>query len=197
MDFIDHYLSELETAIRRISRDDIRDVVDELMRAWRERRMIYVIGNGGSASTASHMMNDLTKCTIVTGMPRVRCVALTDNVPVMTAFGNDQDYADIFYEPLQSLLQSGDVLIAISASGNSPNIVKAVQYARTVGSTTIGLCGDQGGKLAELATLKILVPAAHIGQQEDGHLILNHVISYALRLKLQGEAAHLGAKGVQ
>lgn len=195
MPFIEQYLTELETTIRRISRDDIRVVIDALMGAWRERRTVFVIGNGGSASTASHMMNDLNKYTIVPGVPRVRCIALTDNVPMMTAFGNDQEYADIFYEPLQNLLQAGDVLIAISASGNSPNIVKAVEYARTIGATTIGFCGDKGGKLAELADLRILVPAAHIGQQEDGHLVLNHVIASALQLRLQAEAARLGARG--
>src|SRR5207249_1839194 len=118
MDFIDKYLDELEVVVHHISRDAIRAVVDALMENWRDRRTIFLIGNGGSSATASHMMNDLNKFTIVDGMPRFRAIALTDNVPLMTAVGNDLAYSDIFVEPLKNLLQPGDLLIAMSASGN-------------------------------------------------------------------------------
>jgi D-sedoheptulose 7-phosphate isomerase len=148
-----------------------------------------VIGNGGSAATASHMMNDLMKCTLVPGQPRFRAIALTDNVPTMTAFANDIAYDEIFTEQLRSLLRPGDVVIALSGSGNSPNIVRAIAYAQEAGATTIGLCGDGGGKLATLANLAVCIPAGRIGQQEDGHLILNHTIALALHERIAASAA--------
>ncbi|HXP93536.1 MAG TPA: SIS domain-containing protein, partial [Candidatus Binatia bacterium] len=140
--------------------------------------------NGGSASTASHMMNDLMKFTSIDGCRRFRAVALTDNVPLITALGNDLEYADVFIEQLKNLLLPGDALIAISGSGNSPNIIKAVEYAKTVGAISIGLAGRPGGKLAQIADHKVVVPADRIGQQEDGHLVLNHVIATALRERI-------------
>jgi D-sedoheptulose 7-phosphate isomerase len=187
MDAIDLYLTELERVVHDLSRDEVRAVADALMDAWRARRRIFLIGNGGSAATASHMMNDLNKFTRVAGRPRFRAIALTDNVPWMTAVGNDQGYDDIFVEPLMSLLEPGDTLIAISASGNSPNIVKAAEYARANGARLIGFCGRPGGRLAQLADLKVIVPSDRIGQQEDVHMILDHVLSFALLERLQQE----------
>lgn len=184
MDFVDRYLTELESVVHRISRDEVRAVIDALVAAWTERRTIYIIGNGGSAATASHMMNDINKFTIVDGLPRFRCIALTDNVPLMTAIGNDISYADVFVEPLRNLFDDHDLLIAISASGNSPNIVKAVEYVKSRSGRVIGFCGQPGGKLAQLSDLKVIIPSGRIGQQEDGHMILDHVISAALRERL-------------
>lgn len=188
MDSIDNYLDELRRMLERISRDDIRAVVATLERTWRMRRTIYIIGNGGSAATASHMMNDLTKMTRVAGQPRVRALALTDNVPLMTAVANDQEYEDIFAEPLLSLLEPGDTVIAISASGNSPNILKAIDVAKTHGATVVGFCGEPGGQLAERSDVRVVVPAPLIGQQEDGHLILNHAVALALRERIAGHS---------
>jgi D-sedoheptulose 7-phosphate isomerase len=189
MDFVDRYLTELESVVHRISRDEIRSVVAVLFEAWRRRQTIFLIGNGGSAATASHMMNDLNKFTIVDGLPRFRCIALTDNVPLMTAVGNDVSYADVFVEPLKNLLQAGDVLVAISASGSSPNIVKAVEYARACEATVVGLCGQPGGRLAQIADVAVVIPSDRIGQQEDGHIILDHVISATLHEQLSALAS--------
>lgn len=186
MDVVDRYLDGLREMLDRLRRDDIRRVVSALEDAWRRGKTVYLVGNGGSAATASHMMNDLNKMTRVAGQPRVRAVALTDNVPLMTAIANDQEYADIFAEPLMSLLQPGDVLIAISASGNSPNVVRAIGVAKDRGATVVGFCGDPGGVLASSADLRIVVPAPHIGQQEDGHMMLDHVISLALAERIRG-----------
>jgi D-sedoheptulose 7-phosphate isomerase len=191
MDFIDRYLDELELVVRRLSRPAVGQVVDALLENWRERRMVFLIGNGGSAATASHMMNDLNKCTIVEGMPRFRALALTDNVPLLTALGNDLAYEDIFVEQLKNLLHPKDTVIAMSASGNSPNIVKAVEYARTIGARVIGFCGQPGGRLAQLADLKVVIPSDRIGHQEDGHLILNHVIAAALAERIQEQSVEM------
>ncbi len=189
MTIIDTYLTELEHVIHTLSRADIEAVVEALLGAWRARRQIFIIGNGGSAATASHMMNDLNKFTAAEGRPRFRAIALTDNVPFLTAVGNDLSYADIFVEPLRNLLQPGDWLVAISASGNSPNVIKAVEYAQAQGAQVIGFCGQPGGRLAQLADLRVLIPSPRIGHQEDGHMILDHVISLALRERLPNEPA--------
>jgi D-sedoheptulose 7-phosphate isomerase len=186
MGAIEKYLSEIETAIREISRDDVTTVVDMLEACWVSGNTTFVVGNGGSASTASHMMNDLNKFTLVPGARRFRAIALTDNVPLMSAWGNDAAYDDIFVEPLRNLMNDGDLLVAISGSGNSPNVLRAVEYANGRG-TSIGLCGFPGGKLATLATHRVIVPALSIGQQEDGHLIINHAVATALRGRIEAQ----------
>lgn len=192
MDVIEAYLFGMGQVIAEIDRSAVRQAVDTLYDAWLRRATTYLIGNGGSASTASHMMNDLSKFTSFEGVPRFRAIALTDNVPLMTAVGNDLDYADVFVEPLRNLLQPGDVLVAISGSGNSPNVVRAAEYARQTGATVLALCGTPGGKLALLAHTAIRVPSTLIGQQEDGHLILNHTIASALRARI-GAGLSVGA----
>jgi D-sedoheptulose 7-phosphate isomerase len=185
MDAIDTYLDEVQAAIGAISRESVRRIVDALETVWATDGTTYLIGNGGSASTASHMMNDLNKFTTVPGRRRFRAVALTDNVPLMTALANDLDFADIFVEPLRNLARSGDALIAISGSGNSPNVIRAVEHALRYQIVTIGLCGSPGGRLAAIADLSVVIPARSIGQQEDGHLILNHTIATALRERIE------------
>jgi D-sedoheptulose 7-phosphate isomerase len=187
MDTIDMYLTELEAVIHQLSREDVRAVADALMEARRQNKQIFILGNGGSAATASHMMNDLNKFTIVAGKPRFRAIALTDNVPFMTAVGNDAAYADIFVEPLINLMQPGDYIIAISASGNSPNVIKAIEYGKTLNGMVIGFCGRPGGKLAQMADIKVIVPSDRIGQQEDVHMVLDHVLSFALLDRIKNE----------
>jgi D-sedoheptulose 7-phosphate isomerase len=193
-DIIDVYLAEIEAAIRALSRDDVRAIVDVLEAAWQRGSTIFLIGNGGSASTASHMMNDLCKFTRIPGAKLVRAIALTDNVPLMTAFGNDVTYDAIFVEPLRSLMQPGDVVVAISGSGNSPNVLRACEYALANGGDVIGLCGSPGSALAALAPHRIIIPAERIGQQEDGHLIVNHVIALALRDRIEAASTVSAAK---
>ena len=175
------YLDEVEQVIRAISRADVGAVVDSLFQSWRKRSTTYIIGNGGSASTASHMMNDLNKMTTCADAPRFRAIALTDNVPYMTAIGNDIEYADIFIEQLKNLLLPGDVIVAISGSGNSENIIRAAKYARENNATVIALCGQPGSRLCGCADLAVTVSAKNICQQEDAHLVLNHTIALALR----------------
>jgi D-sedoheptulose 7-phosphate isomerase len=189
MDMVARYLDEIEAAVRLIDRSAVRRVVDVLFAAWQRGGTTFVIGNGGSAATASHMMNDLLKCTLVEGQPRFRAIALTDNVPSMTAFANDISYDEIFSEQLRSLLRPDDVVIALSGSGNSPNVLRAIAFANEAGATTVGLCGDTGGKLALLASVAVCIPAARIGQQEDGHLILNHAIALAIHERISAHAA--------
>ena len=175
------YLDEIEVVVKSISRADVRVVVDRLFDAWQEQQTTFIIGNGGSASTASHMMNDLNKMTSFDGAKRFRAIALTDNVPYITAVGNDIEYSDIFIEQLRNLLRPDDVLVAISGSGNSENVIRAAKYARQIGASVIGLCGNAGSRLCECSDAVVTISSKSICQQEDGHLILNHAIALALR----------------
>src|SRR5574341_383531 len=147
MDFIDSYLTTLSQSLQAVSREGLQKVCDALMTAWREERSIFIIGNGGSAATASHMMNDLNKLTITPGKKRFRAIALTDNMPLVTAWGNDTSFDVCFSEPLRNLMRPGDYVIAVSTSGNSPNLLKAAEAAHEIGGTVIALLGDVGGKL--------------------------------------------------
>lgn len=188
-DRISAYLDEAEAVVRSISRSEVRVVVDRLFEGWQSHRTTYIIGNGGSASTASHMMNDLNKMTSHEGLHRFRAIALTDNMPLVTAIGNDIEYADVFIEQLKNLLLPTDMLIAISGSGNSENIIRACDYARKLGAFVIGLCGNPGSRLCTSANAVVTIPAKSICQQEDGHLILNHAIALALRDRIAAEKA--------
>jgi D-sedoheptulose 7-phosphate isomerase len=183
-DRVSTYLDEAEEIVKSISRSDVRAIVDRLFEGWRDGRTTYIIGNGGSASTASHMMNDLSKMTSLEGARRFRAIALTDNMPYITAIGNDLEYADVFIEQLKNLLLPTDILIAISGSGNSENIIRAAGYARNLGAYVIGLCGNPGSRLCESADAVVTIAAKSICQQEDGHLILNHAIALALRERI-------------
>lgn len=182
---IDEYLVTLQRTIGMISRHQVSAVVEALLLAWRENRQVFICGNGGSAATASHMANDLNKYTIVSGKRRMRAIALTDNMPVITAWANDVSYESVFREQLANLAQPNDVLIAISASGNSPNVLKALEFARENRLVCIGFTGDKGGRLKELVDICVHIPDNHIGRQEDGHMILDHVISSVLRELIQ------------
>jgi D-sedoheptulose 7-phosphate isomerase len=186
---IDTYLTELAEVVARMPRDTIQAVVRELQRARERRAQIFLLGNGGSAATASHMANDLNKLTIAPGQPRFRAIALSDNVPCITAWANDCAYEDIFAEQLLNFLDPGDVVIAISASGNSPNVLKAVQTAREMGAATVGFTGRDGGRLREAVDICVCVPSDHMGMQEDCHMILDHIIANALRLQSMEQRA--------
>ena len=187
MDHVDSYLTQMAEVVAEMPRDRIRDVVNVLMDAWERRASVFVLGNGGSASTASHMNSDLNKLTAVKSQPRFKAIALTDNVPLMTAWGNDTSYENIFAEQLENFLGKGDVVIGISTSGNSPNVLKALRVARERGAVTVGFTGRTGGQLKDFVDHCICVPSDNIGQQEDAHLILNHVIATNLRRIIEGK----------
>ncbi len=188
-EFAKDYIKGLKDVLDRIPLGPVDEIVRAIEQAQNERRQIFVIGNGGSAATASHMMNDLCKGTLGhqgdAPWPRLRVIALTDNVSLMTAWANDTDYNHVFSEPLKNLAQRGDVLIAISASGNSPNILAAVDAAKQIGVKVIGLTGFGGGKLGKAADINFLVPSDGYGPVEDVHMILDHIITGYLYEKLK------------
>jgi D-sedoheptulose 7-phosphate isomerase len=187
-DFAKDYLTGLKDVLDRLPLQPLDDIIRAIEQARDEGRQIFVIGNGGSAATASHMMNDLCKGTLGhkgdAPWPRLRVIALTDNVSLMTAWANDTDFNHIFSEPLKNLAQRGDLLVAISASGNSPNIIAAVEAAKQIGVTVLGLTGFSGGKLAKMADVSLVVPSDGYGPVEDVHMILDHIITSYLYEKL-------------
>ena len=188
-EFAKSYIHGLKGVLDRLPLKPVEEIIQAIEQAQKERRQVFVIGNGGSAATASHMMNDLCKGTLGhkgdAPWPRLRVIALTDNVSLMTAWANDTDYDRIFSEPLKNLAQRGDLLIAISASGNSPNIIAAVEAAKHLGVKVIGLAGFGGGKLSKLADVSFVVASDEYGPVEDAHMILDHIITGYLYEKLK------------
>lgn len=182
------YLSGSARAIGSLPATEVTRVVDALLGAWERGATVFLLGNGGSAATASHMMNDLTKMTRCEGQPPFRAIALTDCVPLMTAWANDDDFANIFVRQLDVFLRPTDVVLAISTSGNSPNIVKAVEFARDRGAVTLGFSGRHGGRMRADVDICVCVPSDDIGQQEDAHLALAHAVAFAIRDRVRHRA---------
>ncbi len=181
---IERYLTQLTETLDALSREDIAAAADILAQACLARRRVYVCGNGGSAATASHMVNDLSKQATVEGIPAIRAHSLNDNVPLVTAWSNDEDYSEAFARQLECHVEPGDVVIGISTSGNSANVVRALEVARAAGARTIGMTGNDGGVLASIVDCCLFVPSMDIGHQEDVHLVMNHAIAHSLRARL-------------
>jgi len=164
----------------------LQRIVPIFLKARAEDRTIFFCGNGGSASTASHFVVDIAKGTrpsLKPGPPteRFRCLALNDNVPSVMAWANDADYSRIFSEQLRSLAVPGDVVVAISGSGNSPNVLEAVRAAKEMGLVTIGLTGIGGGKLKDMVDVPLVVPSNSMQHTEDVHLMVLHFLTAYLR----------------
>lgn len=185
--FTQRYFQELKKAIDGLDHGKIKMIIDAIFNAYKNGKQIFIIGNGGSSATASHFACDLGKGTLRNiygeNEKRFRVISLTDNVATLAAYGNDMSFDDIFVQQLKNLLNEGDVVVGISGSGNSPNVVKAMLYAKEQGAKTIGLLGFKtGGKLAEIVENKIVVDDNHYGRIEDIHLMLCHIISDAVFL---------------
>ncbi len=167
-------------------------LIETLFEAFEEERTIFLVGNGGSASAASHFGQDLAKGTLssMQAKRRFRVIPLTDNIGFITALANDEGYESIFEQQLRNLARRGDVLIAISGSGNSPNVLRAVEYGRSIGMKSIGVTGFDGGKLRALADVSVHVPIEDMGMTEALHGVIFHLVMAQLRTKLaRAEAA--------
>lgn len=177
-DFATNYKQELLGAIEAIPLDRVQTAIAWIDEALNEGRQIFTCGNGGSASTASHFICDMVKGASYNREKRFRMMALTDSLPTITAYSNDVSYDVVFVEQLKNFARPGDILISISGSGNSPNVLRAVEYANSIGVKTIGLTGRDGGQLGKLSQLEINVGHPHMGRIEDGHMIICHMIAY-------------------
>jgi D-sedoheptulose 7-phosphate isomerase len=175
--FSKNYMATLARVVETLPWGDVDAALACLERAYREGRHVFVIGNGGSAATASHTANDLLKVGHKAGKRGFGAFALADNVPTITAIANDEDYSDIFSRQLELLAKKDDVLILFSASGNSPNILKAMNVARALGMKVIALLGMGGGKASPLADVSVVVRSNDYGPIEDAHMALDHLIA--------------------
>ncbi len=184
-DFARRYVDELVGVLRALPLDALGRALDALEAAYREARQVFLAGNGGSAATASHMCNDLVWGVARLGLPGVRAVALSDNVALLTAVANDTSYAEIFVPQLTALGREGDLLVAISGSGNSPNVLRAVERAREMGMKTVGFLGFDGGRLRELVDVPVVVPSHDYGPVEDAHMMFDHLAIAYLRSRLR------------
>ncbi|MDM8000429.1 MAG: SIS domain-containing protein [Dehalococcoidia bacterium] len=175
------YLSCVQGTLGKLPLNEIELVVGLLRQARAERKRVFLFGNGGSAATASHLACDLGKGTNGHGRPRLRVVALTDNMPLISAWANDSSYEEVFAQQLVEQVEPGDIVIGISASGNSRNVLNGIRVAKSAGAITVGLTGFDGGELKNQADHCIVVPDDSIDQVEDVHLMLGHIIASCLR----------------
>jgi D-sedoheptulose 7-phosphate isomerase len=197
-EFIAVYLYEVKRCLDALDKDKLETAIDMIVQAYRNGRNVFILGNGGSASTASHMSCDLGKGTLQrlydNTERRIKVISLTDNVALMTAFANDLSFDDIFIQQLRNLVETDDLVIALSGSGNSPNVIKAIKYAKDCGAKTIGFLGfKNGGKMAKIVDCSLIVDSTHYGPIEDIQLILNHlIVSWIAKVK----NIHDGKKGM-
>lgn len=178
MNFLEQYKTELLRTIDIIDNAKVQSAIGWFKEARDAKKHIFVCGNGGSASTASHFACDIVKGASFQREKRFRIMALTDSLPTMTAYSNDVSYECVFVEQLKNFAQPGDLVMGISGSGNSPNVLRAIEYGNSTGCKTLALTGRDGGKLGSLAQLNIQVPVSHMGRIEDAHMIICHMIGY-------------------
>jgi len=193
---VEDYFQGLSDVIPRLPYADIDAIIAAIMRAHQQGRTVFLCGNGGSAATASHMMCDLNKGTGEDAPgPRLKVMALTDNVPLLTAWANDASYENVFAGQLRNFVQPGDVLFAISGSGNSANVIQALKVAREAGAVTLGVTGYQGGKMKRLCDVCAVVPCDNMQMIEDMHHAIAHSIFTVVRDKLHQAPARIRAAG--
>jgi D-sedoheptulose 7-phosphate isomerase len=192
--FVSEFLRGFADVAKRISEDDVSKTIDLLFDAWKKGSKIFIIGNGGSASTATHFACDLAKTTAVEGKKRFKVISLTDNVALLTALANDEGFASVFVEQLRNLLEEEDVLIAISVHGGSgqdkaglwsQNLLAAIQYAKDNHARTIGIAGFDGGAFRKMADVCIVVRANSTPYVESWHATLEHLICSCLKERIQ------------
>lgn len=187
MDLINQYIQDLQHTLSDLSQFELKQAIDVLHTARIEDRQVFILGNGGSASTASHFVCDLSKNTRMPGRPHFRVVGLTDNMALLSAYANDEGYDQVFAQQLASFVQPNDVVIGISTSGNSPNVLEAIALANRVDATTIGFTGFDRGQLGNMVDINLHVPSDNIEQVEDIHLMFEHLICTVLRYQIQHE----------
>ena len=173
------YINEQKKATDSIPANEVARIIERFKQALKDDKQIFVFGNGGSAANASHFITDLGKGSSDKTYRRFRCLSINDNVSWITALGNDYAYEDIFVRQLENYAKEGDIVFVMSVSGNSPNLVKAVSWAKIKGVYTIALTGGKRGQLAETADLSIAIDSTHYGRVEDVHMHICHIICYA------------------
>ena len=189
MEHIQNYITGLHQTIDQLPKHLIADVIGVLKHARMRGAQVFIMGNGGSAATASHFVCDLAKNTRREGLPHFRAIGLTDNMPIFSAYANDEGYENVFSQQLANLIRPRDVIIGISASGNSKNVLNAMEEAQKHNVTTIGFTGFDGGRLGQMVNIHIHVKSNIIEHVEDIHLMLEHMIVKTIKEQALLEAS--------
>ena len=189
MDIVENYFAELSKGLNKLDKNKIKTIIDVIYNAWENEKQIFILGNGGSASTASHFACDIGKGTLGRNyndrrIKRFKVISLTDNVATITAYANDLSFDDVFSQQLNNLVCKDDVVIAITGSGNSVNVIKALDVAKQAKAITIAFLGFDGGKVKDMVDYPLIFEDSHYGRVEDAHMILEHLISSALCEKI-------------
>jgi len=185
MSFISNYFSRVKELLDTVVESDIEKLVSALEDSWRKDRRVLIMGNGGSSATASHIVNDLQKCIHLEAGRPLKTLCLSDCTPLMMAWANDTEFENVFSPQIECWAEAGDLVIGISGSGNSMNVINAMESANRRGAITIGLAGYQGGKLAQVSKECIVVRSDNMQQIEDLHMIILHVAFSALRERVK------------
>jgi len=178
------YLLAVQDVLAHLDHEVVDRMIEVIWRGYEEGRTLFVFGNGGSAALASHFACDIGKGTVAGRAKRLKTIALTDNVALITALANDKAYDEIFSEQLESLAEKGDIALAISGSGNSPNVIRGLEAGRRLGVQTLLLTGFAGGRAKTLADLCLIVPSDSMQHIEDAHLCATHAIFLAIRQRM-------------
>lgn len=195
-DYVDDYLKESSKIALKIDQKMVQKIIDELFRAWKENRNVFMMGNGGSATIAMHFMNDWGKGTFVDGKERLKTICLVENTDLVTALVNDNGWENLYIDQIKGWIKKGDVLVGFSVHGGSgsdkagawsQNMLKAYQYAKDQGATTIGFSGYDGGAMRTLCDLCLVVPGYSTGHVQDAHVAVSHIIGNVLFQKIKSE----------
>ena len=178
---IKEYLTDVKAFCDMLSNEDLKAVINALLETYKNGNKIFVAGNGGSAGTSNHFCCDFGKNAVKNEEKRPQIISLSANVEVLTALGNDFSYADVFSEQLKNLMSEGDLVLLISASGNSPNVVKAAEFAKSKNGTVVSLTGFKGGALKGLSDINVNIDSTSYEKIEDLHMIINHIIVCAFK----------------
>lgn len=201
-DYTVRFLEGIEEIARTIDRQGIDRAIELLYGAWQRGNTVFTCGNGGSAGTATHLAADLFKCTIVPGQPRLRALSLVDNIPLVSALVNDDGWQSVYEKQLETLFRPGDVVVAISVHGGSgrdqaglwsQNLLRALAYARGHGGYALGLAGFDGGAMRELSDVSVIVPYNTTPHVEAFHVVLHHLVTFALAERIRAEAERRSA----
>ncbi len=192
-EYINSFFSEAKTVIDKMPKEDVDKVIEVLFDACMKGHTVFLIGNGGSASTATHMAADLSKSIVVEGKKRIKAFALVDNIPMVSALTNDNGWGEIYVEQLKTYYRPGDVVVAFSVHGGagkdkagawSQNLLKGLQYAKDNGGKAIGFAGFDGGAMKQMCDVCVVVPANSTPQVEAFHVVLTHLIAFCLKEKI-------------
>ena len=187
---ISTYLDQISALVLKIPSKNIEELARIILQAYENGKRIFIFGNGGGSATSSHFVCDLAKGTVTPGKPRLKAVSLSVNIPLITAWANDTDYTNTFGEQLKNLVEEEDVVIGLSGSGMSPNVINAFKVANSAGAVSVLLSGFNGGEAVSVAQTSIIVPSEDMQQIEDIHLMLCHIVFRIVRDSIRGDVPY-------